>query len=73
MRTIRLAVRDDIFSKVIDFLKLLPEDSFKVEVEEPDDIFSKEDEKVYRESIRELRDGEAIGLEQAKKELLGVL
>ncbi len=35
-------------------------------------IFTKKDDKVYRQSIRELRNGEAIGLEQAKEELLGV-
>jgi len=71
-RTIRIEVREDIFLKVFDFLKLLPKKSVKVEVEEPDDIFTKNDEKTYNQSIRELRDGEAIDLKQAKKELLGV-
>lgn len=72
MRTICLEVKDDIFNKVLDFLRLLPKDSIKVRVDETDDIFTKEDEKVYKKSIRELRNGDAISLEQAKKELLGV-
>ncbi len=71
MRTIRLEVRDDIFTRVLDFLKLLPKSSFRVEVEEPDNIFTKEDEVAYNEAIKELRDGSAISLAQAKKELLG--
>ena len=72
MRTICLEVKDDIFKKVLDFLRLLPKDSFRVRVDEADDIFTAEDEKVYKKSIRELRNGEAISLEQAKRELLGV-
>lgn len=72
MRTICLEVKDDIFNKVLDFLRLLPKDSIKVRVDDADDIFTPEDERVYKKSIRELRNGEAIGLEQAKKELLGV-
>ena len=72
MRTICLEVKDDIFNKVLDFLRLLPKDSFRVRVDEADDIFTEEDEKVYKKSIRELRNGEAISLEQARKELLGV-
>ena len=72
MKTIRLEVRNDIFSKVLDFLRLLPEDSFKVRVDEPDDIFTEDDEKAYEKAVRELKKGEAVSLEQAKKELLGV-
>ena len=72
MKTICLEVKDDIFNKVLDFLKLLPKDSINVRVDDADDIFTVEDEKVYKKSIRELRNGEAISLEQAKKELLGV-
>jgi len=72
MKTICLELKDDIFYKVLDFLKLLPKDSIKVRVDDADDIFTVEDEKVYKKSIRELRNGEAISLEQAKKELLGV-
>jgi hypothetical protein len=72
MKTICLEVKDDIFNKVLDFLKLLPKDSINVRVDDADDIFTVEDEKVYKKSIRELRNGEAISLEQAKKELIGV-
>ena len=72
MKTICLEVKDDIFNKVLDFLKLLPKDTINVRVDDADDIFTVEDEKVYKKSIRELRNGEAISLEQAKKELLGV-
>jgi hypothetical protein len=72
MKTITLDVRDDIFHKVLDFLRLLPEDTFKVRIEEPDDIFAEEDKEAYNQSLRELRSGEAISLEKAKKELLGV-
>ncbi|MCK4763236.1 MAG: hypothetical protein KAW12_13650 [Candidatus Aminicenantes bacterium] len=71
-RTIRLEVNEDIFAKVFDFLRLLPKDSFDVRVEEPDDIFTKEDQQAYRQAVRELSSGDAISLEQAKKELLGV-
>lgn len=72
MKTICLEVKDDIFVRVLDFLRLLPEDSFHVRLDEGDDIFTEEDEEIYNISIRELRDGDAIDLGQAKKELLGV-
>lgn len=72
MKTICLEVKDDIFARVFDFLRLLPEDSFRVRLDEGDDIFTEEDEEIYEKSIRELRNGEAIDLEQARKELLGV-
>lgn len=72
MKTIRLEVRNDIFSKVLDFLRLLPEDSFKVRVDEPDDIFTEDDKKAYEKAVSELQNGEAVSLDQAKKELLGV-
>ena len=70
MRTISLEVRDDIFYKVLEFLRLLPEESFKVHVDETDDVFTEEDEAAYNQAVQELQDGRAISLEQAKKELL---
>lgn len=72
MKTICLEVKDDIFARVFDFLKLLPEDSFRVRLDDADDVFTDEDEKIYEKSIRELRSGEAISLDQAKRELLNV-
>ncbi len=70
MKTICLEVKEDIFTKVLDFLQLLPEDSFKVRIDDTDDIFTAEDEKVYSRSVRELQKGEAIDLEQAKKGII---
>lgn len=72
MKTICIEVKDDIFTRVLDFLRLMPKDSFRVRVDEADDIYTEEDEKAYKRAIRELKNGEAISLEQAKKELLGV-
>jgi hypothetical protein len=69
MKTICLEVKEDIFARVLDFLRLLPEDSFRVRLDDSDDIFSEEDEVVYNKSIQEMRRGEAISLEQAKKHL----
>ena len=56
---------------MIDFLLLLPKDSLRIKVEDADDIFTEEDETVYRQAVRELEAGEAISLDKAKKELLG--
>jgi predicted phosphohydrolase len=42
---------------------------FSVQGDETDDIFTEQDEKVYQKSIQELRNGEAISLDQAKQEL----
>ncbi len=72
MKTICLEVKDDLFTKVLDFLKLLPKDSFNVRTDEDDDVFTEEDRAAYNEAIRELRAGEAISLEQAKREILGL-
>ena len=72
MKTICIEVKDDIFTKVVNFLRLLPEDSLRIQIGDPDDIFSKEDEKAYNKAIRELQEEEAISLDQAKQELLGV-
>ena len=72
MKTICLEVKDDLFTKVLDFPKLLPKDSFNVRTDEDDDVFTEEDRAAYNEAIRELRAGEAISLEQAKREILGL-
>lgn len=72
MKTICLEVKDDLFTKVLDFLKLLPEDSFNVRTDDDDDVFTEDDRAAYNEAIRELKAGEAIDLEQAKREILGL-
>lgn len=45
----------------------------KLNVEVEADIFTEEDKKIYNKSIRELRNGEALDLDRAKKELLGFM
>lgn len=42
----------------------------KLNIEIEADFFAPEDEMIYHKSIQELRDDEAIDLDQAKKELL---
>jgi len=72
MKTISIEVKDDIFQKVLDFLKILPNDSCKIIDYENDDQFTDENKQAYQKAMQELKNDQLIDLEDAKKAILGV-
>ncbi len=68
MRTLRLNVDDSIYDIIVKFLSLLPKDKI-VFIEDDEDIMTKELLEEKMKALEELEQGEAISLEEIKKEL----
>ncbi|MBI5323693.1 MAG: hypothetical protein HZB41_00140 [Ignavibacteriae bacterium] len=66
MKTLTLNISDSIYDELLTLLSTkYPDDISVID----DDIFTDEDEKAYLEALGELERGEAISLEQLKKEI----
>ncbi len=73
MRCLLVEVSDEMYHHFTEIIGKFPKD--QVRIREPlndDDYFSADDDKAYRKALKELENGEAISLEDLKKELLNV-
>ncbi|MCL5991515.1 MAG: hypothetical protein M1419_05375 [Bacteroidetes bacterium] len=65
MKTLTLNISESIYDELLSLLNTKYPDNISVV---DDDIFTEEDETTYLEALGELERGEAINLEQLKKE-----
>ena len=71
MRKILVEINEDSYQDFVGLISSIPKDKIRLWEEiNYDDFFSEEDNEAYQKALRELKQGEAISLEDIKKEML---
>ncbi|MDD2716115.1 MAG: hypothetical protein PHW04_09490 [Candidatus Wallbacteria bacterium] len=69
MQTITLKIDDSIYENLLWLLNQFPKKKIRI-IEKP--LYTADDEKAYKKAVRELEQGEALSLNELKKELQDV-
>ena len=69
MKLLNLEIQDSVYSKIVDFLRLLPDNQVKISTVDPDTYVDENNLLAHMQAQNELQNKETVSLSQLKKTL----